>query len=130
LPFFRRRAARPALRWLLPAALVVCLAGAGAQPAAEYNKLGIEAFEAGRYGDAVGYFEKALDKARGNETLRRNLCNARQGRAQELAAAEDFRGAIVENGGTSFYFKMTGPQVEVDPLEDAFEEMILSLRGA
>ena len=47
-------------------------------------------------------------------------------------AKEDYRmlGAIVEDGGTSFYFKLTGPRVEIDPLEDAFEGMILSLRGA
>ncbi len=74
---------------------VLCLAiGAWGQQAAEYNKLGIDAYDAGRYGDAIDYFEKAYEKARDNETVRRNLCNARQAQANELAKKDDFDGAI------------------------------------
>ena len=81
---------------LILLAVLCCPPGAWGQSAAEYNKLGIDAYDADRFNDAIGYFEKAYEKARDNETVRRNLCNARQARANELAKADDFDGAIRE----------------------------------
>lgn len=72
---------------------------------AEYNNLGITAYNAGRYREAVTYFEKAYDGARDNQTVHRNLCNAHQAMANDFAKKNDFTDA------TSHLMKAIG----VDP---------------
>lgn len=81
---------------LFAAAAVLVIAGASGQAynAAEYNRLGISAYEAREFDNAVRYFETAFQEAPDNQTLRRNLCNARQGAADELAKRADFAGAV------------------------------------
>ena len=68
-------------------------AGGWAESAVEYNNLGIEAYNGNRYDEAINWFERALSLSPENGTVRRNLCNARQGAADSLAKAGDFDAA-------------------------------------
>jgi len=61
--------------------------------ASEYNARGVEYYNAGRWIEAIHWFEQAYDLAPGNNTLRRNLCNAYQAQADELAKQADFAAA-------------------------------------
>lgn len=82
--------------WTLAAILATALAGASAFAAedpAELNNAGIAAYNQAQYDDAIDYFEDALKLSPDNDTLRRNLCNARQGAADLLAKAGDFQAA-------------------------------------
>ncbi len=73
------------------AALALLTAGAAyAQTPVEYNELGIQVYNAGRYEEAIAYFERAYEGAPESEAVRRNLCNAHQARANELAKSADF----------------------------------------
>lgn len=74
-----------ALIILLIGGLAAGSAQAQAASAVEYNNRGIQAYNAGRHAEAISYFEKAYEGARDNATVRRNLCNAHQGRANDLA---------------------------------------------
>ena len=47
----------------------------------------------GRYGMAIEAFRKAYELAPDNSTVRRNLCNAYQAQANELARSADFQTA-------------------------------------
>ena len=71
----------------LLAAVNLCGLGAHAhaQIAAEFNNLGIEAYDSGRYREAVTHFERAYEIAPESEVVRANLCNAHQAAANELA---------------------------------------------
>jgi len=69
-------------------------AAAWGQRAVELNNLGIEAYNAGRPQEAIGYFERAYEGARDNATVRRNLCNAYQAYANELAQAGNYMQAV------------------------------------
>jgi tetratricopeptide (TPR) repeat protein len=72
-------------------------ASAGAQLApVDYNNRGIDAYNKGRFQDAIANFEKAYEGARDNDAVRHNLCNARQSLANELAKQTDFAGAVKE----------------------------------
>jgi tetratricopeptide (TPR) repeat protein len=80
--------------------LAVCLLalGAAVQAAAEnvsvdFNNAGVEAYNLGEYDTAIGYFEKAQAGGGDKEVVGRNLCNAHQNLAGELAKKGDFRAA-------------------------------------
>lgn len=79
-------------RRVLVAALAVwvCASGAFGQDAAELNAEGVRAYNERRWDDAITAFAKAYDLAKDNSTVRRNLCNAYQAQANELARANDF----------------------------------------
>lgn len=81
------------LRWTLAVLLAFVSVGAGAESAVEYNNLGIEAYNGGRYDEAITWFERAVSAGPENGTARRNLCNARQGAADGLAKNGDFDAA-------------------------------------
>ena len=78
-----------------------CLAGviaalaiaASDQTASDLNTAGVGHYNAKRYPEAIEAFEKAFQAAPDNSTLRRNLCNAYQAQANELAKGNDFTGA-------------------------------------
>lgn len=74
--------------------LLSVAAGAWSQRAVELNNLGIESYNAGRPQEAIGYFERAYENARDNATVRRNLCNAYQAYANELAQAGNYTQAV------------------------------------
>lgn len=62
--------------------------------AAEYNNMGIKAYNGGRFAESIRYFEKAHELARDNGTVRHNLCNAYQATANELAKQNKYAEAI------------------------------------
>lgn len=80
--------------------LVVALVCASALPSAsqspqpyELNAQGVGLYNAGRYSEAIDAFERAYEWVPDNATVRRNLCNAHQAAANELARANDFAAA-------------------------------------
>ena len=74
-------------------ALFSLKAVAQANPAS-FNNSGVTAYKAGRYAEAIGFFEKAYQKAPDSAVVRRNLCNAYQSEANEYALRGDFFRAI------------------------------------
>jgi len=109
---------------------------AQAPSAVEYNNRGIQAYNAGRHAEAISYFEKSYEGARDNATVRRNLCNAHQARANDLAqennlieAARHLNLAIgidpdnpsplIQLG--SYYLRMNMVQDAIFRLEEAIE---------
>lgn len=84
----------PYVRRIVARLLLVTLLGAGPAygdtSAAEYNAKGVEAYNDKSWEEAIHYFGKAYELARDNPTVRRNLCNAYQAHANELARANDF----------------------------------------
>ncbi|MBI2422839.1 MAG: tetratricopeptide repeat protein [Candidatus Hydrogenedentes bacterium] len=58
------------------------------------NEMGISAYEAGRFEEAIAYFEKAYEQAPDNDTLRHNLCNALQAQAKSLADTKDLQPSV------------------------------------
>lgn len=67
-----------------------------AQSAGEYNRTGVEYYERGYWGKAVDAFEQAGNLAPDHPTIRRNLSNARQALANDMARRGDVHGAIEE----------------------------------
>jgi Tfp pilus assembly protein PilF len=61
---------------------------------AAHNNSGVTAYKAGRYAEAIGFFEKAYQQAPDSAVVRRNLCNAYQSEANEYALRGDFYRAI------------------------------------
>lgn len=57
---------------------------------ADLNAKGVESYNARRWDEAIHYFARAYESAPTNPTVRRNLCNAYQAQANELARAADF----------------------------------------
>jgi len=72
---------------------VVAVLPASAQTAFECNSAGVTHYNAGQWADAIAHFECAYELEPGNPTVRRNLCNAHQATANELAKAADFAAA-------------------------------------
>lgn len=74
---------------------LVCLAamGAAAQSPFDFNAEGVAFYSAGHFLQAVDSFERAYEGRPDNQTVRRNLCNARQSAANELAQAADYEQA-------------------------------------
>jgi tetratricopeptide (TPR) repeat protein len=75
-------------------AVALAAALAGAQTPVEYNNRGIEAYNKGQFRPAVQYFERAYEGAPDSATVRRNLCNAHQAVANELAQAGNYQEAV------------------------------------
>ena len=73
--------------------VVGAMGAALAQDASEYNAAGVEHYKAGEWDQAIEYFELAHEMASDNETVRRNLCNAYQSAANELAQEALYREA-------------------------------------
>ena len=80
--------------------VLVCLAVSTMSVAAEktasvdFNNAGVQAYNQGEYDEAIGYFEKAQSGNADQDVVRRNLCNAHQSLANELAKKGDYRGAV------------------------------------
>ncbi len=83
-------------RWLaaFAGAVVLCSLPAGAQEATRMNALGVERYEQQDWTAAETHFDAALRLEPGNDTVRRNLTNALQAHAAELAKAGDYPSAI------------------------------------
>ena len=58
--------------WCVAVCLAVAAEGWG-QSAAEFNNIGVEAYEAHRWPDAIKAFERAYQLERANDTLKVNL---------------------------------------------------------
>mgnify|MGYP001024315684 CR=1 FL=1 len=85
----------PALRPAL--VLVLCLvlhASSWAESAADFNTRGVDHYNKGSFQEALSEFEQAYALAPTHNIIQRNLCNAHQGLANELAKAGDFSQAI------------------------------------
>lgn len=80
----------------LSALLLVCAVSLSAfsQSAVELNNAGTEAYDRGDFPRAIALLERALEKSKDSPVVRRNLCNAYQSQANELAKANDFRSAV------------------------------------
>ena len=65
-----------------------------AQDPAELNAQGVAHYEAGKWNDAIKDFERAYYQVPDNPTIRRNLCNAHQSAANDLAKVADFAAAV------------------------------------
>lgn len=113
-------------------ALVVTLGFSGgllarAQSAADFNNQGIAAYEAGKFPLAIELFEQAYESARDNETVRRNLCNALQAEANNLAKQADFAAAArhletaigVDPGNVSPLVQLGAYYLRLDMVADA-----------
>ena len=84
----------PLRRLVIPLVLCALAAVAGAQETAiDYNAIGVRHYAAGEWQEAIGAFSKAVGLAPENPTVRRNLCNAYQASADQLAKKADFAGA-------------------------------------
>ena len=75
---------------LLSAVLLCASMGAGQDSASGLNAAGVEHYRAGDWDAAVAAFDGAYGLAPENATVRRNLCNATQALANELARTNDF----------------------------------------
>jgi len=64
-----------------------------ADSASDFNTLGVTHYNAGEFREAMSAFEQALLLAPDHATIRRNLCNAHQGLANELAKSGNFQEA-------------------------------------
>ena len=85
---------RTTLAFLLCAGFLVSGASANSRDVAEYNDLGIRAYESGQFEEAVGHFRSAYGRSRNSNTIQRNLTNALQALANEHARTNDFGSAI------------------------------------
>lgn len=92
-----RSAASSLSRAVFPVCIFVAhvLCGAhAAETAGEFNAEGVEHYQAEHWSDAVAAFESAYRLEPGNETIRRNLCNAYHALAVALAKGGDFQTAV------------------------------------
>ncbi len=123
----------------LAGCLAIALGSAGfatGDQASEYNDMGIAAYNAGHFTEAIRYFEKSHELARDNATVRHNLCNAEQSLASELAKANRLTEAVEplktaigiepENPAPliqlgSYYLQMDEVQQAIFRLEEAIE---------
>lgn len=80
-------------RILFVALVALAAIPAWGQSASQYNSAGVEHYNAGSWYDAIAYFEQAYELAPGSGTVRRNLCNAHQAVANQLAKGLDFAAA-------------------------------------
>ena len=76
---------------LFQTVLVLLLIGAAhAETATDFNERGVEYYRVKNWDQAIDEFREAYQIAPENETVRRNLCNAYQAAANELAKEADF----------------------------------------
>jgi cytochrome c-type biogenesis protein CcmH/NrfG len=103
LPFYRNKQTGGALTRILIVSLLPLLAVgiayaqgvvAAANEVAALNRLGIEAYDAGRFAEAIDHFQAAYDRAPAEPVLRTNLCNSLQAMADQAARASDFTTAV------------------------------------
>jgi tetratricopeptide (TPR) repeat protein len=78
--------------WTAVLATIVSAASVAAEEpsAATFNTAGVQAYEAGQWQQAIDAFSQAYRLAPDNPTVRRNLCNAYQAAANEVARTADF----------------------------------------
>lgn len=76
------------------AAFTAMVAAAGKTASVDFNNAGVQAYNRGEYDSAIGYFEKAQTGDADQDIVRRNLCNAHQSLANNMAKKGDFRGAV------------------------------------
>jgi len=74
-------------------AFLLCTGVAWGETAADFNALGVEAYNGKRWDEAIQHFARAYELAKDNPTVRRNLCNAYQAQSNELARSNDFQTA-------------------------------------
>ncbi len=74
--------------------LLLLAVASNAEHPADYNNSGVSAYKAGRYAEAIGYFEKAYRLAPESQVVCRNLCNAYQSEANAYALRGEFQRAI------------------------------------
>jgi hypothetical protein len=79
---------------VLPILLALCAVSAPANVAAEFNADGVKHYDSKDWGAAIDAFQKALGVSPQNVTVRRNLCNAYQAHANDLALSSNLEGAI------------------------------------
>lgn len=79
---------------LIGATLLLSSGLAAAQSSVEYNNRGIEAYNQGQFRASIQYFEQAHEGAADSPTVRRNLCNAHQALANEIALSGNIQQAI------------------------------------
>ncbi len=82
-----------AVLWVLVGVMSAGAVAEQAVTAADFNARGAEHYRAGDFEAAVDYFRQAYDVEPTHPTVRRNLCNASQALANELAKGGDFSGA-------------------------------------
>ena len=74
--------------------LLLFAGAASAQTAALSNDSGIAAYNAGRFDEAIEHFQNALQGASDSTVVQRNLCNAYQAAANELAKCGNYSKAV------------------------------------
>ncbi len=79
---------------ILLAAFTATVATAEKTASVDFNNAGVQAYNQGEYDTAIGYFERAQKGDADQEVVRRNLCNAHQSLANELAKKGDYHGAV------------------------------------
>jgi tetratricopeptide (TPR) repeat protein len=79
---------------LLLAASVVAGLSAHGLTAVENNELGIKAYNAKAFAEALAYFEEAYEHATDNDVIKHNLCNAHQEVASHLEKENKTKEAI------------------------------------
>jgi tetratricopeptide (TPR) repeat protein len=85
----------PRMLGRVAAALVLAFAApALAKTAADHNTEGVAYYEQQNWRAAINAFNEAYELAPENEVVRRNLCNAYQSLANDLAAEADFERAV------------------------------------
>ncbi|MCC6698143.1 MAG: hypothetical protein IT365_21150 [Candidatus Hydrogenedentes bacterium] len=89
----------PGYRWCLASLLLIGVCAVAVptsvgQDAAEFNSEGVASYSKKKWDDAIQSFAQAYNLAPENEIVRRNLCNAYQAQANELALASDFQTAV------------------------------------
>lgn len=98
---------------------------------ATYNNQGVLAYKAGKYAEAVSYFEKAYRKAPNSSVVCRNLCNAYQNEANEYVERGEFSKAIrylesaveVDSKNASPFIQLGSYYLRTDKLELAIQRL-------
>lgn len=97
------------------------------QTVTEYNKAGIEHYNAKEWDAAIELFLKGYELEPDNATLRRNLCNAYCAAAADLATSQDFAGAAqfvelaisVDPENASAYMQLASYYLQLGHVSDA-----------
>lgn len=79
---------------LVAAALSSPVSSSQAQEPSDLNSLGVQRYDAKDWVGAIEAFEQAYELSPGHETVRRNLANAYQASANELASRNDYASAV------------------------------------
>ncbi len=86
------------MRMIIRSIIVSAIAGwtaiSAQEPANDRNARGVELYEAKQWKESIAEFEAAMKAAPENETVRRNMANALQSYANELAKERNMQGAL------------------------------------